>query len=141
MSVAQLLLLVVSTVGIRLVADAGIPGLVRVEGTEAAVRTSCTAGARKRLLICAGRGALVSAVELVVDPAADAAGRWFGGPVGRGIGAFEWVVRGEGRGGELFCIVSELFVSSIRRGHSYGRAMGGKGAVTAVTITRLIMRA
>lgn len=90
---AELLLLVVGAIGVIVVADARVPGVIRVKAAEAT--TAAGTRVRARLLVRAGCGALVAPAQLIVEPAADAAatGRRVLGAVGVGVGAREWIVR------------------------------------------------
>lgn len=96
---AQLLLLIVPSrsVVVGLVADPGVPGLVRVERAEAAA--PAPARARGATLVRAGGGPVVALLELadlVVEPADDAA--WCRGRRAVGVG-FGFVEEGD-KGGE-----------------------------------------
>lgn len=87
-----------------LVADARVPGLIRIERPEA----PSLVGTRRRACVAISAAAAPQRAELVAEPAADAA--WCGGgrAVGRGpVGAREGVVGGPGGGGELwFCALA-----------------------------------
>ena len=77
---------------VRIIADARVPGIVRIEWSEAATPT----GAGARLFVCAGRRARVlEGLEPVAYPPADAARSRLRTPIGGLIrGAREGDVRG-----------------------------------------------